>query len=72
LIFIFWRKVAKKGWFYVSLSIFVHIISHFSQILDLGFYHVREKSVATFRISGFTMFGIEGEMFVNYGLFLIY
>jgi hypothetical protein len=43
LIFIFWRKVAKKGWFYVSLSIFVHIISHFSQILDLGFYHVKEK-----------------------------
>jgi hypothetical protein len=32
------------------LSTFVHIISHFSQILVLGFYHVREKSVATFRI----------------------
>jgi hypothetical protein len=42
LIFIFLRKVAKKGWFYVSLSIFVHIISHFTQILDLGFYHVRD------------------------------
>jgi hypothetical protein len=33
---------------------------------------VREKSVATFRIKGFTMVGIEGEMFGNYGLFLIY
>ena len=71
LIFIFWTKVVKKDWFYVSLSIFVHIISHFIQILDLGFYHVREKSVATFRIQGFTL-GIEGEMFGNYGLFLIY
>jgi hypothetical protein len=46
----FWRKVAKKGLFYVSLSIFVHIVAHFNQILDLGFYHVREKSVATFCI----------------------
>jgi hypothetical protein len=45
LIFIFWKKVAKKVWFMFLMSIFVQELN-FSHILDLGFHHVREKSIA--------------------------
>jgi hypothetical protein len=46
LIYIFCKKVAKKGWFMFLMSIFVHELN-FSHILDLGFHHVREKSIAS-------------------------
>jgi hypothetical protein len=35
-IFIFWKKVAKKCWFYVFLSFFYSFLLNFSHILDLG------------------------------------
>jgi hypothetical protein len=45
LIFLFWKKVAKKRLGYVSLAIFCSFLHNFSHILDLWFHHVREKSI---------------------------
>jgi hypothetical protein len=42
----FWRKVDRKGWFYVSLANFCSFYLNFCHILELGFHHVLERRVA--------------------------